>query len=103
LPLAQVPVWLTHINPDKIGGGPEQVEKLRRYQVEAVDVLYKHFIGSQSEPQEHPITTLYRLGMAQWQAHLALVGKVDAIQVSLHTTQQQVGTSSSFARRRSRT
>ena len=29
--------------------------------------------------------------MAQWQAHLALAGKVDAIQVSLHATQRQVG------------
>jgi hypothetical protein len=29
--------------------------------------------------------------MAQWQAHLALAGKVDAILVSLHATQQQVG------------
>jgi hypothetical protein len=22
LPLAQVPAWLTHVNPDKVGGGP---------------------------------------------------------------------------------
>jgi hypothetical protein len=79
LPLAQVPAWLTHINPNKVGGGPELVEKLRRYQVEAVDVLYRHFIGPQPGPQD-PIVALAQSVIATRQAQLALEGRVDAIQ-----------------------
>ena len=81
LPLAQVPAWLTHINPDKIGAGPEQIEKLKRYQVEAVDVLYKHFVGPRSQD---PILAMLETCLAQRQAQLALEGRVDVIQ-------QQVG------------
>ena len=71
LPLTQVPAWLTHINPDKIGGGPEQIEKLKQYQVEAVDVLYKHFVGpQQAVPAQDPLGALAESVMAS--AKLAL-------------------------------
>jgi hypothetical protein len=79
LPLAQVPGWLTHINPDKVGGGDELVEKLKRYQVEAVDVLYRHFIAAQSAPQD-PIVALSQSVIATRQAQLAIESRVDGIQ-----------------------
>jgi hypothetical protein len=79
LPLAQVPAWLTHINPNKIADRPELAEKLRRYQVEAVDVLYRHFIGPQQGSRD-PILAMLEACRAQRQAQLALEGRVDAIQ-----------------------
>jgi hypothetical protein len=83
LPLAQVPAWLTHVNPDKIGAGPKLVEKLMRYRVEAVDVLYRHFVGPQPGSRD-PILAMIEACRAQRQAQLTLERKVDAIQ-------QQVG------------
>ena len=87
LPLAQVPMWLTTISPSKIGAGPEQAEKLRRYQLEAVDVLYRHFVGPQVAQDEDPIVAMARSAaslaqsvIATRQAQLALEGKVDTIQ-----------------------
>ena len=98
LPLTQVPAWLTHINPDKIGGGPEQIEKLKQYQVEAVDVLYKHFVGpQQAVPAQDPIVALAqsvmasaKLALEMRQTQLALAGEVGEIRADQHATQQQV-------------
>jgi hypothetical protein len=79
LPLAQVPAWMTHINPNKIDDRPELVEKLRRYQVEAGDVHYRHFIGPQQGSRD-PILAMLEACQAQRRAQLALEGRVDAIQ-----------------------
>jgi hypothetical protein len=74
-----VPAWLTHINPDKVGGRPDLVEKLKRYQVEAVDEVYRHFIGPQKGSQD-TILSLVEAARVQRQAQLALEGRGDAIQ-----------------------
>ena len=42
LPLRAIPMWLASINPGKLA--PELRDLLVRYQVEAADVLYRHFM-----------------------------------------------------------
>jgi hypothetical protein len=88
LPLSQVPAWLTHISPEKVGNGPDDpmVGKLKRYQLEAVDVLYRHFIKPQPEFPD-PIKAMAQSAMeraqaalAMREAQLALEGRVDVIQ-----------------------
>jgi hypothetical protein len=79
LPLSQVPAWLTHIDPGEVGGGHGLVEKLKRYQLEAVDVLYRHFIGPQPGAQD-PVVALAKSVIATRQAQLALEGRFDVIQ-----------------------
>jgi hypothetical protein len=83
LPLAQLPMWLTTINPSKIGASPELVEKLKHYQLEAVDVLAKHFVVPKPEPEPEsvdPILAMLEAARVQRQAQLALESKVDKIQ-----------------------
>ncbi len=95
LPLAQLPMWMTTIRPGKIGASPELVEKLKRYQLEAVDVLAKHFVMPQSS--QDPIVALAQsvAGLAQSvittrQAQLALEGQLARVDQRVDAIQQRV-------------
>jgi hypothetical protein len=77
LPMDQVPAWMTHINPEKIGAGPELVEKLKRYQLKTVEVLSSYFLGPQVA--QDPIVALAQSVIATRQAQLALEGEVSGL------------------------
>jgi hypothetical protein len=94
LPLSQVPMWLSHISPSKLAGeGAERLQKihkLKQYQLEAVDVLYHHFLephfGPQpanhagasqaAQPPEDSILAQARLIVEMRERQLALEGQV---------------------------
>jgi hypothetical protein len=97
LPLSQVPMWLSHIHPSKLGGeGTERlqkIQKLRGYQLEVVDVLYRHFLEPHFGPQpanhagasqvtqssQDPILAQARLIVELRQQQLALEGQVAGV------------------------
>lgn len=106
LPLSQVPMWLSHISPNKLTGeGVERlqkIQKLKQYQLEAVDVLYNHFLaphfGPQpanhagasqaAQPPEDSILAQARLLVEMRERQLALEGKVAGVARG----QQQIAT-----------
>jgi hypothetical protein len=71
LPLFQLAAWLFTISPGRVA--PHVVDKLKLYQLEAVDVLYRHFLGAptiQVAPTVDPIIALHTSLLAMRQAQL---------------------------------
>jgi hypothetical protein len=89
LPVSQVPMWLSHIHPNKLND-PAKAHKLKQYQLEAVDVLYKHFlephVGTQptngAGQTQDPILAAGQSIIALRQQQLALEGKVGDLAVN---------------------
>lgn len=106
LPLSQVPMWLSHIHPNKLTGeGAERLQKIRKlkqYQLEAVDVLYRHFLephfgpqpanhaGASQAPQD-PILALTEAIAAQRREQLALESKVTDLDQGQRMIQSTLG------------
>jgi hypothetical protein len=58
MPLDSLPMWMSHINPAKVA--THLKEKLELFQLEARDVLARHFLGIPSPPEPRPWAIRFR-------------------------------------------
>jgi hypothetical protein len=75
LPLRALPMWLTSITPSKVA--PEMRTTLEAYQLEAADVLYRHFMP-QAAANDVDIATLLARALAE--VVTPLVTKISMLQ-----------------------
>lgn len=97
LPIDQLPMWLATIHSSKVA--PERRPKLERYQVEAADVLRRHFVGDghptgthrdSTLPPADPIEALLQAALATHRRTIQIESDVRGVQAGQHQLEHMV-------------